>query len=251
MTTGGQDLGAEQELLNDLRDLQNYVTQFQGVIDTARQAAPARASANDATGMAFAEIDGEGMPTTLKITQGWSSSLSAGELGPALIEAYQTAIQQHMEQWSDDLGRQGWQFDAREFDEKVAQAPTPEQNLFPAPSNPLAPRGMSSIIQDVLGELDQAHDLATSPPAPAARTTTAPTGRVGVTIANNSLTSVHVDPEWADGRDSASINSELAGALQSARLQQGEQPTGSPHTARLDDLFGEVMSALTNHRMEK
>ncbi|UUZ61111.1 hypothetical protein [Nocardioides sp. B-3] len=154
MTNGRPIPGVDDSLLNDLRELQAYAAQFQSVINRAKQAAPARASAYDSTGAAFAEIDSDGMPTTLKISRGWTSSLSGAELGPALTEAYQTAIQQHMEEWSDDLSRQGWQFDAREFDEAVAQAPTPEQDLFPAPSNPLAPRAMSSIIHDVPGELD-------------------------------------------------------------------------------------------------
>lgn len=254
MTIGRPIPGPDKSLLDDLRDLQTYAAQFQSVINTAKQAAPAGATAYDTTGAAYAEIDAEGTPRVLKISQGWSSQLDAADLGPAVVEAYQTAVQQHLEQWGDDLQREGWQYDVREFDEKVAAAETPPANVFQVPTATGAPRDIGSLVSDLIGELDFAHDLARQPATPAAGAAAGPAAsaaRVSVTITGGQLGAVHIDAEWAQGKDAAAINGELSAALQTARLTQPPAPTRLPHADQLDDLLGEVMGFLTNHRKAK
>ncbi len=252
MTTGSQDTGAQNPFLDELRDLQKYAAQFQSMISTARNAAPSRASGYDTSGLAFAEVDRDGQPTTLRIEQGWRNALEPAQLGAAIIEAYQTATQTHLEEWGADLKRQGWQYDAREFDELVSAAPTPSESLFAVPRTVGEPRPVEALLSAVIDELDFSHVLATQPPAPA-REPAAPHSRVSVTLTNGALESVHIDADWAEGRQSSTINSELAGALQAARLRPTpeQSPAHGEHTARLDDLLGEVMKALQNHRLER
>lgn len=252
MTSGGQDPGAAS-FLEELRDLQKYAAQFQSMITTARNAAPPRASGRDASGLAFAEVDSDGLPTTLRVEQGWRGSLDASALGAALTEAYQAATRSHLEEWGADLQRQGWQYDARELDETVAAAPTPGEDLFRAPVSVGEPRPPAALLGAVIEELDRSHEMATQPPAPP-RPAATPQGRVGVTITHGTLASVHVDADWAERTDTAIVNSELAGALQSARLAATTTEQGAARgeqTARLDDLLGEVMKALHNHRQER
>lgn len=252
MTAGGHDPGASS-FLAELNELQNYAAQFQSMVSTARNAAPPRASGHDSTGLASAEIDSDGVPTTLRLERGWSSALDASQLGAALTEAYQKATQSHLEAWGDDLRRQGWQYDAREFDEKVAATPERGEALFRAPVSFGEPRRPEALLRAVIEELDASHDMATRPPAPPKAAAT-PQSRVSVTITNGALASIHIDGEWAEGKDAAIINSELAGALQTARLNQdtaAQTSAHGEHVARLDDLLGEVMKALQNHRREK
>ena len=77
-------------LVDDPTRIQTYAAELHRVIKTADAAAPAGASASDSTGVAQAAVDHTGMPTSLRIAERWERQLSAAELGPALVEAYQT-----------------------------------------------------------------------------------------------------------------------------------------------------------------
>ena len=222
------------------------------MITTARDAAPPRASGHDASRLAFAEVDSAGLPTKLRIEQGWANALHPAQLSAALTEAYHAATQAHLEEWGADLQRQGWQYDARDFDHQVNEAPTPSESIFKAPASVGDPRSVEDLLGAVMQELDFSHELATQPPPPVRETAPTP-GRVRVSIANATLESIHIDADWAAGKDAASINGELAAAVQTARISPSADasPAHSEDSARLDGLLGEVMQALHNHRMEK
>jgi len=192
------------------------------------------------------------MPTSLRIAVRWDQQLSAAELGPALVEAYQTAIQSHLETWGEDLERQGWRFDARELEERVAAAPAVNPfEKFQPPKTVDSPRYVTSLLDDVMRELDWSHELATAPPPPPPVPASTPSGKVSVQVSGGSLTGVHLDPEWAESQSSAALNGELGQALQKARLTADQPPGRDPNSDRLDDLLGEVMGFMQQHRTER
>jgi len=233
-----------EELLRDLQQLQAYAARFQAVIGKAREAAPPRAEAWDSRHVARAEIDGTGMPTTLQVERGWEQRVGAEELGAVLMEAYQTAVRSHLTAWGDDLQRQGWKYDARDVD--LDATPPPIEPPFRAPASFTSPRSLSQLTEDVLGELDRAHELASAPPAPARAEVTE--GRVSITLSDGALAGVSVDPQWAGGQQAASINAALATALQAARLRPTAPPTDTAHRDELDQMLAEVLSLLTQQR---
>lgn len=238
-----------ESLIEDLGRLQSYASELQRVIRAAESAAPAQASGRDASGAAEAIIDRTGKPTALRLADDWERRVDPADVGGALVEAYQRAVQQHLTAWSEDLERSGWRYDAREVDERAAAAAAPA--LFRAPVGFGAPRSIESLLEDVLGELDRSHRRAartTQPPAP--RSSAADAGRVSVQITRQALTGVHVDPEWARGTGAPTINGELAQALRTARLTAAQAPRRDPHHDRLDELFGEVINFMQAHRSE-
>lgn len=236
-----------ESLIEDLGRLQSYASELQRVIRAAESAAPAQGSGRDASGAAEAIIDRTGMPTALRLVDDWEERVDPAAVGDVLVEAHQRAVQQHLTAWSEDLERSGWRYDAREIDERAAAAPA----LFRAPVSFGAPRSIESLLEDVLGELDRSHRRAARPvQPPAPRSFAADAGRVSVQIAQQALTGVHVDPEWARGSSAATINGELAQALQTARLTAAQAPRRDPHHDRLDELFGEVINFMQAHRSE-
>lgn len=249
---GPTDPASIASLVNDLSRIQTYAEELQRVVRTADAAAPTGAAGSDSSGVAQAEVDQTGMPTSLRVSDRWEQTLTAAELGPALVEAYQTAVQSHLEAWGDDLERQGWRFDARELEERVAASPagSPFEKFQPPPTV-AAPRYVTSLLDDVMRELDESHELATAPPPPPPPPATTPGGRVAMRVSAGSLTSVAVDPDWAEGQSAGAVNAELAQALQSARLGADHTPGRDPRSDRLDGLFGEVMGFLQQHRAER
>ena len=235
---------AGEELLRDLQELQAYAARFQSVIGKARDAAPPRAEAWDSRNVARAEIDSTGLPTTLQVERQWEQRAEAGELGAALMEAYQRAVQAHLAEWGDDLQRQGWKYDARDVD--LGSTPAGSESPFRAPVSFTTPRSLPQLTEDVLRELDRAHELASAPVTPTRTEVTE--GRVTVSITDGALTGVSVDPEWANGQQAASINAELAAALQAARLRTAGPEPDTAHRDQLDQMLAEVLSLLNQQR---
>ncbi|WP_133241144.1 hypothetical protein [Nocardioides gansuensis] len=235
--------------MRDLQELQAYAAEFGKVIHSAQDAAPARAEGS-AAGVAHAEVDGTGSPVALRVDAHWEREVPADALGGCLLEAYQTAVQAHMARWSEDLQRRGWKYDAREMEQRI-EARTPGESAFQVPVAFGEPRGISQLVTDVLQELDWSHQLASQPVAPAqTQSDRQSASRVSVTIEGDSLASVRIDPEWARGRDADAINGELAAALQSARLRS-QPATRLPRADQHDELLGEVLKFLQQHRSDR
>lgn len=246
----GQLPASVASLLDDFAQLQAYASRIQRVISSAEQAAPPSATGRDATGAAEATIDRSGLPTSLRVRDDWDRHLDPEALGPALLEAYQQAVQSHLAAWGDDLQRSGWKYDAREVDEAPPAEATGEEYRPPVSFSP--PRDIAGLVDEVLTELDRSHQLATTPVAPAPQSFRSEGGRVSVEVGERGLTSVHVDGDWAARADVAQLNGELAQSLNAARLRAAE--TSSPRDLRndrLDEMLGEItqlMKAQTNGR---
>ena len=141
------------DLLADLRELASYAGRLQDVIATAQRTVPAGAQGHDATGTVSAEVDALGSPLSLRVETGWEYRLDARDLGAAATEAYQQAVQRHLQEWSEDLNRQGWQYDIRDFDESTAQHPAPPIQA-PTPSDTGEARSVDALVSDLIAELD-------------------------------------------------------------------------------------------------
>ena len=232
----------------DLAELATRAAQLHRLIGRARDAAPATAQGRDASGVAHVEIDHSGLPTVLRLTSPWSPRLAPARLGPALLEAYQCAVGGHLARWGEDLQRDGWPDDARDLDD--GRSPTPDgaetATPFRAPVASGTPRPLSRLVDDTLRELDWAHDLARAPQRPSPDAPT-PAGRVAIVLRDGGLVDVHLDARWAAGRTAATINRELAAALQRAVLASAPPTPTNPRAAEHDQVLGEVIELLHQH----
>lgn len=231
------------DLEADLRQVQRLAAQLGDLTRLAAQAAPVGCSASDDTGCAEVRIDRDGRPTSLALRGNWRERIGSGSVGPALVAAYQRAVQRHLGDWSDALREEGWSDRLAAVDDDTGDDPS---LAFPMPVALGDPRPLGAVVEDVLAAMDRSHLHATTPPARDPAETASPdsAGPVRVSLSGGGL-DVQVDARWAESAETSEVNARLGTALRHAATRTDDLAADWRESlVGVDVLLGEVLGML-------
>ena len=202
------------------------------------EAIPAHVEGSDATGRVLVILGRDGMPTQIRVRQGWPQRLVPERLANAVLDANSDAVQRCMRTWTTAVDDDGWW--RRRTDLEVN--PDAEQPFASRPP-PRLPAGQvrdsNDLAEEVLGRL---HDAQSAPVKPLSAVEGRDDGRhVMVQLSSAGLTACTIDPDWAQQQDGVSISAALATALQRA---SAKRPASTPVGSRADDLIGDALATL-------
>lgn len=255
---GGSDLGwgsrvedqKTQQLLSELNVLQTYAAQFASVVGAAQAAAPDAGIGRDSTGVARAEVNAEGWPTSLEVTADWEREVSPENLGSALLEAYQAARDDHMKAWNERMESTDWKYAAADLDR--GRLPKPAESPFVVPTTSGPPPSLNRLVEDVFTELDRSHSQVVEPPPVSAENVSAFSGAVSVVIDGGAFKAISIDASWARKTSPSGINSEIAAALERACGRVASAALEREHAAtHRDQLFSDALKILAQLRHER
>jgi len=256
-------------MLARLQQLQARVTQFGELAGRLAAAAPQQADGSDPSGWVRVTLGADGLPTAIKVRDGWGRRIEAAGLGAAVIAANADGIRQGMRAFSDRLDDARWwaqrtRLDADGPDPPAGAVPPsastvrPSASAVPPPASAVRPsasavpppagevplpagreRDPGELTEDILRAL---HSARRAPEAAAGTREGSDSQRhVTVTLGPSGLTGCAIDAGWAARQEGDAITAALAQALRAARPARPAPPTPG---VELDGLLGDALATL-------
>jgi len=203
-------------------------------------ATPASVEGSDPTGWVHVVLGPDGIPTEIRVREGWQQRVDPARLASAVMDANLDAVQRAMQAWTVAMQDSDWRRDQTSF-----EADAREHRAGPGQPLPESPfghvRDTNELAEEVLSTLQS---VQTQPAPSAAAGTGHDDGRhVTIQLASAGLTACTIEPGWALHHNGASISAGLSTALQRAVAKRSAQ--SSPRVEP-DDLLGDALATLTS-----
>jgi hypothetical protein len=192
---------------------------------------------SDPTGWVRVILGPDGIPTAIRIREGWQQRIDPAHLASAVIDANGDAVQRAMQAWSVAMQDSGFQRRQTDVEaDAVASTASLGQSL---------PFGHARDINELAEEaLSQLHAAQAPQTAASALEEAHDDGRhVTVQIASDGLRACTIEPAWAERHNGSTISAALSTALQRAVARRSAQ--SSPRV-ELDALLGDAVATLTS-----
>jgi hypothetical protein len=234
---GGQTL---EDIVRDIERMQQQASELEALIAGAQAHAPTRAEGTDATGAVRITLGPDGLPESVRVDRDWKGVLRPAAVGEAVVQSHAAAAQQRMAAWSAALEEGGW---SPSVGEALSSAPEP----LPAPPTfPTPRRDLDDVADAVKQAFATVEELARRPALTAARTGSNRDATVTITLSMAGLLSCTVDARWAARQTGTALSRALQQALDAARGSLAQAAAAPDPTQRLDQLFGEVLSHISD-----
>lgn len=224
-----------------IRHLYQLQRQAAGLGELARElavAAPLRAEGSDATAWVLIVVGRDGIPTQIRVREGWRQRLEPERLASAVLDASAVAVRRAVQTWSNTLDDGGWWRRRADFEEntdgRVAGEGMPDAPFGHA-------RDSNDVAEAVLRRLHDAQPPQAAPPA-SVEGHDDDDGHVTIRIAAGGLAACSIDPDWARHSDGVSISAALSTALRRAVAKYPAPPA----TSEPDTLIGDALATLTS-----
>ncbi len=223
--------------------MQNYTAALRHLLSDAQELAPHESSGTDRTGVVQVVLGSDGLPKTVRVDPSWERAIDPAGVGSAVMEAFQTAVKERMDVWTEALAEDGFQDRVDEM--KRGKAPESRiPAMFRKPVPDVAPRPIGAVAEDMFVAFDKAR---TSPPSNDPTAGADRSGKVTITLSTTALTACTVDAEWAEDQPGTTIAEALGEALQAAKRELAQSDADRADSAGgLDGLLAETMALLNN-----
>jgi hypothetical protein len=156
------------DVLRDLRRLQQYAAGLRGLLTDADAHAPQQAAGADRTGAVSVLLGPDGLPNSVRVAPDWPQWVRPEDLGAAVLEAGQAAAGQRLAAWTEALDRTGWRSDA----DRLRETHPPSSDTAPVITPDPSPRPLQDLAEDVLASFDTIDLVAAAPARGAGPATT-------------------------------------------------------------------------------
>jgi DNA-binding protein YbaB len=243
----------DDDVYREVAAFQRQAADLRRVLEDAQAHAPESATGADPTGAVRVALGRDGVPDEISVDASWRSRLAATALAGAVHEAFQSAAQARLAEWTKTLERGRWRQDAERvmrgrsepagFATPLSEVPA----MFGgAAAQVTPPRGLDALAEEMMSTLRRADEIAEGAPALVGATGRAASGKVVVTVSRaGGLTGCDISARWAEQTSPSMLNRGLAQALAEARRKLAAQPAAAP-AAQFDALFAEVLDVLQN-----
>ncbi|QDL70464.1 hypothetical protein DNK48_14775 [Streptomyces malaysiensis subsp. malaysiensis] len=215
-----------EDIFRELQQFQQHAENLRQLMSDMHDQVPQSSEGTDAQGAVSVALGANGLPEWIKLASDWQRRRPDGDLGGAVVEAFESAMSDRLERWSRSLEQSGWEDRADHIDEGLASSASS------APSGPLPEisdhdvrhvlrRPMDESIEDVLTAFDAVEELDADSFLPPKVTGESAARRVAITLTAHALVSCEVDPQWAVGQSTVRLNQALNEALNNARGKVG------------------------------
>ncbi|WNE99220.1 YbaB/EbfC family nucleoid-associated protein [Streptomyces luomodiensis] len=241
-----------EDIFRELQQFQQYAENLQRLMSDMHDRVPQSSEGTDPQGAVSVTLGADGLPESIKIASDWQRRRAVGDLGSAVVEAFESAMSDRLERWSRSLEQSGWEARAEQLDDGLASsASTAPARPFPEISDHdvryVLRRPLDESIEDALTALDAVDQLDANAFLPPEVTGDSAARRVTITVTAHALVSCEVDPQWAAGQSTVRLNQALNEALNDARgkLGSAESP-GAAGVANLhaDGLMNEFLAMI-------
>ncbi|WP_250000236.1 hypothetical protein [Actinoplanes sp. M2I2] len=199
---------------------------------------PRSVEGSDPTGWVVVVLGRDGMPTEVRVREGWQQRLGPGQLADAVLGANNDALRRAMETWTRAVDDDGWW--RRRADVEATAGESSEAHV--RDSEQATPFGQTrdenDLAEEVLSKLRAAQSRQPGTPAKAVGQDDGK--HVTVELALGGLTACAIEPDWAKNRAGTSISSALAVALRRAAARY-LSPSAE---AQPDSLVGDALATL-------
>ncbi|MFI7540159.1 hypothetical protein [Actinoplanes sp. NPDC049599] len=211
----------------ELRDLQRDAAVLAGKLQAAETAA-AEASGRDPSEQVRVLLAALGRIASVEVEPQWRSRISPGELGAAVLAAYQEAGRRRVETWAAEIGRP-------DTGTQAAHEPHPQVTVPAGAASPESIRRLWYLLQDATDRLD---DVVRDAQARSRAVTSGrdPGGHVTVSLTGGELTALTLDEEWAAKADGRAVGTALTRAVADGYALVDEQARQSADQWPFPDL---------------
>lgn len=231
------------DLAAQFAQMQRYALALKDMVNSAQSQSPSRAQGSDATGAVRVVLGPDGIPTSFRVDRDYNRKIDPGSFGSAVLEAFQSAMEDRLSTWGNSLVENGWQ-QRQEDLQRGRYQPTAESQVpaaFRQPSATTAPRALDEVTEDVLRAFDNASQYSSHP-----RTArgTDQSGHLTIELSTSGMTSCTADGAWVSKQTAARLTNALGQALSRARevLAEASEPPGG--ATSLDQLVAEALALL-------
>ncbi|MGW5695057.1 hypothetical protein ACWEWX_30150 [Streptomyces asiaticus] len=243
-----------EDFIRELQQFQQYAENLQHLMSDMHDQVPRSSEGTDAQGAVSVTLGADGLPESIKLASDWQRRRAAGDLGGAVVEAFESAMSDRMERWSRSLEQSGWEERAGQLDDGRASSasatpsrPVPE--ISDHDVRHVLYRPVDETIEDVLTASDAVDQLDADSFLPPQVKGESAARRVTITLTAHALVSCEVDPQWAGGQSVVRLNQALNEALNNARekVSSAESP-GAAGVANLHmgGLMNEFLAIIKN-----
>ncbi|MFE4327992.1 hypothetical protein ACFRQM_00710 [Streptomyces sp. NPDC056831] len=244
-----------EDFIQELQRFQQYASSMQKLMSDMQDRMPQRVEGSDSQGAITVRMGSDGLPESIKAASDWHRRQAPEAIGGAVIEAYGSAMSQHMEGWSQAFEEGDWQAKADQLDGGSSGQPAAADPPLTQPEPPeidlryVIPRGLDEVTEDVLSVFDAVERLEVTASEPAQATGTSTARRVALTVTKSALLSCEVDPQWATRQSSIGMNQAFEEALADARAKLSSIEAAAEDSVadlQLDGLLNEILAILQN-----
>ncbi|WP_159043343.1 hypothetical protein [Streptomyces sp. NBRC 110028] len=228
------------EIFRGMREFQQYAEKLQQLMTDMQDQVPRHATGEDAQGAVSVTLGPDRLPESIKVASDWQRRQPPENLGPAVVDAYGSAMSEQMEGWSRSLEQTGWEERATELD-GMLEVPGSGTGPVTPPAEPsrqdlrhVRPRPMEDVVEDTLAALDALDGLDVDSFRAPEATGESAARRVTIGLSSHALVSCDVDPQWAAQQSSIRLSQALNEALSHARAKLAD--VQSPGAARIEHL---------------
>lgn len=234
------------ELLAELAQLHDYAQGLQGLLATAREAAPAASSGSDRTGTVTVALGPDGLPESFQVRPDWHRTIAAAAFAGVVLEAFQAAVGERLKAWTGTLDDQGW----RASVERLETDARPAGRIPPAFRCPTTdPRSVDAVTEDMIKAFDDVHRFAEAGVATATGRGADRSGNLTLVLSAAGLVSCTADADWVSTQSAAALMNALGAALRAARADLARRPEQPSRSDGLDSLLGEAFALLRDPRL--
>lgn len=228
----------EPEQILQLQRLQQRIAEVGRLARDMADGAPHHVEGSDATGWVRIVVGRGGLPTEIRVREGWQQRLYPDRLASAVTEAYSDAMQGAMRAWVSAVNGSGW-WRCRATIDEVIDAHTAHGGQA-LPELPFGhARDVNDLAEEVMRQLQGAQPSQAASPASVEGHDE---GHVSIQLGPGGLTACTIAPDWAEHRDGAAISAALATAL---RRAVAAYPPSQPAGFEPDTLIGDALATLT------
>jgi hypothetical protein len=240
-----------EDILGDLRRLEQYAAGLQELMGEFQRAAPARSEGADRSGMVRAVLGPDGLPEAIRVSAQWRDRLAAESFGGAVVGACEAAAQDRGEAWSQTLQRAGWQQRLDRLGTEPNGAAAAGLGQVPAAfqraGRDIKPRPLNELAEAVISALDALSAPAAQPQTEPPRGTGANLQHtLAVTLTLGGQVTCEADPRWVSHQTGAQLSGALSAALAAARgsLASASQASRAAVPPGAQQLMDETLAAL-------
>lgn len=243
-----------EEILRELRQMQQYAAMLQGLLDEAQGRAPERSQGEDSAAVVGVVLDSAGIPVEIRVGSGWERQIEAAALGAAVLDAFGQAAQTRTQAWAASLESGTWADrigKMMEADSAGRPVATPIQEvpqLFRRDQAPAPSRPVNELAEEMISAFDRVDDIAKEAAAAQEHLGVDSSGKARVTLSQAGLIGCAVEETWASGRSGEFLTRALNQALSAARDRMRAQAGVPTAQGQLDSLLNEAMTLLNDPR---
>jgi hypothetical protein len=233
------------DLMAQFATMQKHTAALRLLLSDAQERAPRESSGTDETGAVQVVLGPDGLPSTMRVDPSWQQAIGPAGVGSAVMDAFQAAVKERMDVWTEALAEDGFQ----DRVEEMKRGRAPESRVpaaFRKPVPKVVPRPIGAVAEDMFVAFDK---VRTSPPSNDPAAGADRSEKVTITLSTNALTACTVDAEWAEEQSGTEVTEALGEALRAAKRQLAQSGANRVDPAGgLDGLFAETMALLNDPR---